>query len=236
MSLLRSSFLRLARLRLIDCTGRALPLYADCGFLPIKLISEISFDRPTCRVPDTLSARRPVPAARLLLPAERLPPSDVRLPEPVERLPSSESRLAAVLPVPGSFLSISYSLMLPPFLVRIAIPSPLLAPRSCWPLLSLPPASRSCLLLLSTLPASCSCRLLLALLPASRSCLTRLPSPRPLSRSILLLLLLILRPRSLRPASHPSSSYSSQSSISCCFLLCTCPTCFPSLVSRCQSR
>lgn len=223
MSLLRSSFLRLARLRLIDCTGRALPLYADCGFLPIKLISEISFDRPTCRVPDTLSARRPVPAALLLLPAGRLPPSDVRLPEPVERLPSSESRLAAVLPVPGSFLSISYSLMLPPFLVRIAIPSPLLAPRSCWPLLSLPPASRSCLLLL-------------ALLPASRSCLTRLPSPRPLSRSILLLLLLTLRPRSLRPASHPSSSYSSQSSISCCFLLCTCPTCFPSLVSRCQSR
>ena len=210
MSLLRSSFLRLARLRLIDCTGRALPLYADCGFLPIKLISEISFDRPTCRVPDTLSARRPVPAALLLLPAERLPPSDVRLPEPVERLPSSESRLAAVLPVPGSFLSISYSLMLPPFLVRIAIPSPLLAPRSC-------------LLLLSTLPAS-------------RSCLTRLPSPRPLSRSILLLLLLTLRPRSLRPASNASSSYSSQSSISCCFLLCTCPTCFPSLVSRCQSR
>lgn len=223
MSLLRSSFLRLARLRLIDCTGRALPLYADCGFLPIKLISEISFDRPTCRVPDTLSARRPVPAALLLLPAERLPPSDVRLPEPVERLPSSESRLAAVLPVPGSFLSISYSLMLPPFLVCIAIPSPLLAPRSCRPLLSLPPVSRSCLLLLSTLPAS-------------RSCLTRLPSPRPLSRSILLLLPLTLRPRSLRPASHPSSSYSSQSSISCCFLLCTCPTCFPSLVSRCQSR
>ena len=233
MSLLRSSFLRLARLRLIDCTGRALPLYADCGFLPIKLISEISFDRPACRVPDTLSARRPVPAALLLLPAERLPPSDVRLPEPVERLPSSESRLAAVLPGPGSFLSISYSLMLSPFLVRLALPSP---PRSCLLLLSLLPASCSCLLLLSPLPASCSCLLLLSLLPASCSCLPRLTSQRPLSRSLLLLHPLTLRPRSLRPASHASSSYSSQSSISCCCLLCTCPTCFPSLVSRCQSR
>lgn len=220
MSLLRSSFLRLARLLLIDCTGCALPLYADCGFLPIKRISEISFDRPACRVPDTLSTRRPVPAALLLLPAERLPPSDVRLPEPVERLPSSESRLAAVLPGPGSFLSISYSLMLSPFLIRLALSSP----------------PRSCLLLLSLLPASLSCLLLLSLLPASCFCLTRLPSPRPLSRSILLLRPLTLRPRSLRPASHASSSYSSQSSISCCCLLCTCPTCFPSLVSRCQSR
>ena len=66
MVLLRSSFLRLARRRLIDCTGRALPLYAVCSSLPIKLISEMPLVRLERRAPAAPSTRRALPAVWLL--------------------------------------------------------------------------------------------------------------------------------------------------------------------------